>query len=78
MPGFSISLFLLPRASESTGYKTDELLSLLDAPGDAPGWSWHSKSEPGVYTPVAASGAVEEVAHTSGTSIAREFLDKHA
>jgi dihydroxyacetone kinase len=67
MPGFSVSLFLLPRESESTGYKTAELLELLDADGDAPGWKWHSKSEPGDYSPPSAEkSTVEEVsAHKS-------------
>ncbi|KAJ7783152.1 Dak1 domain-containing protein, partial [Mycena metata] len=42
MPGFSISLVLLPRASdESAGVpKTSKLLSLLDARAWAPGWRW--------------------------------------
>ncbi|KAA1470321.1 dihydroxyacetone kinase 1 [Dentipellis sp. KUC8613] len=46
MPGFSITLLLLPKAS-STGPPLDLLLRLLDAPTSAPGWKWSSGTLPG-------------------------------
>lgn len=72
MPGFSISLVLLPREGEAK-HTSDELLSLLDAPADAPGWRWHSAAEPGLH-----SQDGEKVSKTSseplnsGKAVARE------
>ncbi|KAL0562584.1 hypothetical protein V5O48_019501, partial [Marasmius crinis-equi] len=40
MPGFSITLLLLP--SESSEPSSDLVLSLLDDKTDAPGWKWSS------------------------------------
>jgi dihydroxyacetone kinase len=45
MPGFSITVLLLPRAGEN-GRSENDILELLDAPADAPGWRWYAKSEP--------------------------------
>lgn len=69
MPGFSVSLFLLPRAGESK-YTTSELLTLLDAPGDAPGWAWTSRAEPGVYTPPSGKSSAPEHAKNTGAAVA--------
>ncbi|GAA5857116.1 hypothetical protein JCM8547_007968 [Rhodosporidiobolus lusitaniae] len=56
LPGFSLTLLLLPReplpvppsASPSSSLKLDAslLLDLLDAPTEAPGWKWTFKGEP--------------------------------
>nr|WPS94671.1 triose/dihydroxyacetone kinase / FAD-AMP lyase [Naematelia aurantialba] len=47
MPGFSLTLLLLPRSGEA--YSSSDILSLLDAPASAPGWSWTAAGqEPGV------------------------------
>jgi dihydroxyacetone kinase len=46
MPGFSLSLLLLPTSSDP--YTPIEVLELLDAPAFAPGWPWTSASEPGI------------------------------
>lgn len=46
MPGFSITLLLLPDAESDDAVSTDLILSLLDDPTNAPGWKWSSKSEP--------------------------------
>lgn len=51
MPGFSLTLLLLPRASES-GPSADKLLSLLDEPASVPGWKWTAGKAP-LATPVA-------------------------
>ena len=45
MPGFSVTVLLLPRDGEE-GYSEKDILDLLDAPADAPGWRWYAKSEP--------------------------------
>jgi triose/dihydroxyacetone kinase / FAD-AMP lyase (cyclizing) len=42
MPGFSVTLLLLPTDSEVTTYPADMLLALLDDDCAAPGWKWHS------------------------------------
>lgn len=65
MPGFSLSLLLLPSATSSSSpspYTADQILAYLDAPGDAPGWHWTARSEPGVYTPKAAGADANEFA----------------
>lgn len=46
MPGFSLTLLLLPFADESSAQNTDTLLSLLDQRPDAPGWKWSSGAPP--------------------------------
>ncbi|TFK51620.1 dihydroxyacetone kinase [Heliocybe sulcata] len=45
MPGFSITLLLLPPAG-SASPSTDLILSLLDSPASAPGWRWSTASPP--------------------------------
>lgn len=47
MPGFSLTLLLLPRPGEKAPAFTEELLSLLDDKTEAPGWCWSSGLEPG-------------------------------
>lgn len=47
MPGFSLTLLLLPRTGEKAPATTEEILSLLDDKTDAPGWKWSSGLEPG-------------------------------
>ncbi|KAG5645704.1 hypothetical protein DXG03_005399 [Asterophora parasitica] len=44
MPGFSITLLLLP--SKDSTFTTPLVLSLLDEQANAPGWKWHSRSPP--------------------------------
>ncbi|KAG9312962.1 dihydroxyacetone kinase [Chiua virens] len=46
MPGFSITLLLLPEMEREQVVSTDLILSLLDDPNNAPGWKWSSKTEP--------------------------------
>ncbi|OWZ54727.1 dihydroxyacetone kinase [Cryptococcus neoformans c45] len=47
MPGFSLTLLLLPSASEKAPYSAHEILEYLDTPASAPGWKWHAGREPG-------------------------------
>ncbi|KAK0184586.1 dihydroxyacetone kinase [Armillaria mellea] len=46
MPGFSISLVLLPREEDADAPKASKVLSLLDAKAETPGWKWTSSSKP--------------------------------
>ncbi|KAI0311745.1 Dak1 domain-containing protein, partial [Amylostereum chailletii] len=46
MPGFSITLLLLPSKGDSDAPPADFLLRLLDAPTSAPGWKWSSGKPP--------------------------------
>lgn len=40
MPGFSLTLLLLPGASDHNAPNTEKLLALLDEPASVPGWKW--------------------------------------
>ncbi|KAJ7213587.1 dihydroxyacetone kinase [Mycena pura] len=53
MPGFSLSLALLPRAEEAGAPNASALLSLLDAPAQTPGWKWNAGAPPVTPTPLA-------------------------
>ena len=46
MPGFSITLLLLPTKDEVDAPFTSDILSLLDDKPDVPGWKWSSGSAP--------------------------------
>lgn len=46
MPGFSLTLLLLPHSTEVNAPDTSKILSLLDAPANAPGWKWSSGQIP--------------------------------
>jgi dihydroxyacetone kinase len=60
MPGFSLTLLLLPKSSSP--FTTSHLLSLLDEPADVPGWKWSSgvspPTEPTATLPPTASQSV--------------------
>lgn len=61
MPGFSITLLLLPNGSEHSSPSAEHILDLLDADTTAPGWRWSSKSPPSaresVQSPATAKGS---------------------
>lgn len=46
MPGFSITLLLLPTKDEVGAPLVSDILSLLDDKPDVPGWKWSSGSAP--------------------------------
>ncbi|KAH9965626.1 Dak1 domain-containing protein [Lactifluus volemus] len=48
MPGFSLTLLLLPPPSPTTAPPSDVILRLLDAKTSAPGWKWSSGARPSV------------------------------
>ena len=58
MPGFSLSLLLLPGSGEP--YSSSEILKLIDAPANAPGWKWTSGKEPGVLSEKAETAAAKK------------------
>lgn len=70
MPGFSITLLKLPSKSSSDSFPSqDLLLSLLDAPAEAPGWGWVSQKPPvSLNTQVTQSTSSDKPA-TSSTSV---------
>jgi len=46
MPGFSLTLLLLPSESEALTSCATQILSLLDDQPDVPGWKWFSTAPP--------------------------------
>ncbi|GLB43410.1 putative dihydroxyacetone kinase [Lyophyllum shimeji] len=66
MPGFSITLLLLPSEGNGSSPSTSLLLSLLDEPADAPGWKWSSRTAPPPQPQLAP--AVSEVAKEASGS----------
>ena len=82
MPGFSLTLLLLPSGSEHGAPDTHKLLSLLDQPANVPGWKWTVGKPPSdkIITPEAAAAtagaetAVTRVAHVPRTARAAHRL----
>ncbi|KAJ6601042.1 dihydroxyacetone kinase [Mycena vulgaris] len=78
MPGFSLSLVLLPRAEDAAAPKQSVLLSLLDAPAQTPGWKWTAGAPPVTPTPLAPAAAASATKRSGGAQIAApqpaEFL----
>ncbi|PCH44361.1 dihydroxyacetone kinase 1 [Wolfiporia cocos MD-104 SS10] len=60
MPGFSITVLLLPPASVSDAPAASLLLSLLDEKPEVPGWKWSAGSQP--------LPAAEQIKQTQGTA----------
>ena len=48
MPGFSLTLLLLPSPSSTAAPPSEVILRLLDASTSAPGWKWTSGAPPSV------------------------------
>lgn len=69
MPGFSITLLLLPGAEPDNATSTHFILSLLDDPTNAPGWKWSSKSEPKAITETASLASVDTTPLSSQSSL---------
>ncbi|KAG8698669.1 Dihydroxyacetone kinase 2 [Ceratobasidium sp. 395] len=75
MPGFSVTLFLLP--SDDQGPATiDVLLELLDAPAKTPAWTWTSTSPPGsIKKPTAPSKSESVDVKETGDNVSTQFVD---
>ncbi|KAJ3013248.1 Dihydroxyacetone kinase 2 [Thoreauomyces humboldtii] len=65
LPGFSLTLLLLPRAGEA--YKATKIIKLLDADATAPGWGFAAKSKPGQPEKSATDKHVNGVNGVNGT-----------
>ncbi|KAL4063120.1 Dak1 domain-containing protein [Scleroderma citrinum] len=52
MPGFSLTLLLLPGTNDTNAPPLDLLLGLLDGPADAPGWKWLARMVPDRVRPI--------------------------
>ena len=52
MPGFSITLLLLPRPDEEAPYDAKQILGLLDDVPDVPAWRWTRTASPEEITPI--------------------------
>lgn len=59
MPGFSLTLLLLPNAADRNAPDAEKLLSLLDEPAAVSGWKWTVGTAPAasIITPPAAAAA---------------------
>ncbi|CAD6564756.1 MAG: Dihydroxyacetone kinase 2 [Tremellales sp. Tagirdzhanova-0007] len=73
MPGFSLTLLLLP-SGPNEPYSSKQILELLDAPANAPGWSWTSGAEPQSMS----SQAAREVAPAKRTELDMAPADSKA
>jgi len=67
MPGFSITLLLLPSRNDTSAPTADLILSLLDEDTNAPGWKWSSKTPPlkAVQATATKSVAAEQIKRPS-------------
>ncbi|KAJ7146489.1 Dak1 domain-containing protein [Mycena epipterygia] len=70
MPGFSLSLVLLPRPEDADAPKQSVLLSLLDAPAQTPGWKWTAAAPPVTPTPLAPAAVASAKKSSSSAAIA--------
>ena len=57
MPGFSLTLLLLPHSTDNNAPDSAKVLSLLDAPANAPGWKWSSSQSPSFVVGATATTA---------------------
>ncbi|KAG8731130.1 Dihydroxyacetone kinase 2 [Ceratobasidium sp. 423] len=76
MPGFSVTLLLLPQPNEGSISK-EKILQLLDAPAKTPAWTWTSGAPP--RTTPSASAAQAEGGTSSqkkgGAPVSNQFSD---
>lgn len=63
MPGFSLTLLLLPSSPLTAGPTADVILRLLDADTSAPGWKWTSGAAPSAPAPPPVILTPERTAH---------------
>ena len=64
MPGFSLTLLLLPTALDGNAPSTTKILSLLDEKTEAPGWRWSSGSIPKPLTEATKTPSVTSTQST--------------
>ena len=61
MPGFSLTVLLLPDG-QAGAPRASDILALLDDVPDAPGWKWASRSTPGQPTQKTTAGRAQAAA----------------
>ncbi|KJA28019.1 hypothetical protein HYPSUDRAFT_178135 [Hypholoma sublateritium FD-334 SS-4] len=66
MPGFSLTLLLLPTSTEKDPHSADLILSLLDDKPKVPGWKWTAGTAPLPYLNQETSGRKEYQANEIG------------
>jgi len=59
MPGFSLTVMVLPREG-TFRFSAEKIIELLDAATDAPGWPWHARAEPTLDLPHIKESAVTQ------------------
>lgn len=59
MPGFSLTLLLLPSASDVGAPPTSDILALLDEKAEAPGWRWSSQLAPAPISQTTSAPSTE-------------------
>ena len=72
MPGFSITLLLLPEGQRTR----DLILSLLDEPTETPGWKWSSRVPP--TRPQSSSGMSRKVSASHKSKVPLKARDPPA
>lgn len=78
MPGFSITLLLLPSANDVHNPSSTRILDLLDEETNAPGWKWSSKSPPSAQEavpPPTSATAVERSSSMVSFPDSKRFTD---
>jgi len=63
MPGFSLTLLLLPHESDASSPSTQLILSLLDDKPNVPGWRWSSREPPAFKSQVIERAIASEQQH---------------
>jgi hypothetical protein len=74
MPGFSLTLLLLPPPQSTKTFTSNEIIQLLDEPADAPGWKWHAVSEPATLSKATTVGVEKEQVQVEEYYLARELF----
>jgi dihydroxyacetone kinase len=73
MPGFSLTLLLLPRQSNGASISAQSILSLLDAKPETPGWKWAAPTVPVI---TASVGSPSEQPNPRGSGV-KQSGDPH-
>jgi hypothetical protein len=71
MPGFSITVLLLPGNGDKP-YSSEQILGYLDSPASAPGWGFYSAREPGSIGAQSSEGDASEEPKAKEVDLARE------
>ena len=77
MPGFSLTLLLLPHSLEKRAPSASKILSLLDEKSDAPGWKWSSGHPPVLPSTKATQAAATSTASTGQVPQLKAIDPKH-